>query len=83
MFTNPNARRLIEQLDADEFVVFGVATDYCVLADMMGLRQRGKYVKVVRDAIKGIADDSTQRAIADMIQGGAKWTSVAEVIQDE
>ena len=83
VFTNPNAGKLVERLDADDFIVFGVATDYCVLADVLGLRQRGKRVRVVRDAIKGISEDTARRAVDDMMQAGAKWTTVAEVIDSQ
>src|SRR6202790_3823133 len=30
LFTNPNLPRLLEILEADEYVVYGVVTEYCV-----------------------------------------------------
>jgi nicotinamidase/pyrazinamidase len=41
VFTNPNADRLLELLEPDEIVLFGVATDVCDDAAIRGLVARG------------------------------------------
>ncbi len=41
-FTNPNAEPLLEALDPSEVIVFGVATDVCDHAAIMGLLRRGR-----------------------------------------
>jgi nicotinamidase-related amidase len=41
VFTNPNTDRLLEWLDPDEIVVFGVATDVCDDAAIRGFLDRG------------------------------------------
>ena len=40
-FTNPNTDPLLDALDPDEIVVFGVATDVCNDAAILGFLQRG------------------------------------------
>src|SRR5262245_18022877 len=41
VFTNPSAEPLLQILRPDEIVVFGVATDVCDHAAIMGFRDRG------------------------------------------
>ncbi len=54
MFTNPNTDPLIDALDPDEIVVFGVATDVCDDAAILGFLQRGRRVRFVEDAARGL-----------------------------
>jgi nicotinamidase/pyrazinamidase len=56
MFSNPEAERIVERYAAGDptFVVYGVATDYCVKAAVEGLHARGCRVAVVVDAIRAI-----------------------------
>src|SRR5581483_5049096 len=42
VFSNPNAERLLDLLDPDEVVLFGVATDVCDDAAIRGLLDRGR-----------------------------------------
>ena len=42
VFTNPNTDRLLDRLDPDEIVVFGVATDVCDDAAIRGFLARGR-----------------------------------------
>ena len=87
VFTNPNAERVL--VGVDRAVVYGVATDYCVLAAVKGMRARGIEVYVVADAIKevnvnfsGAADlDNGKKAILQMQELGAKLISTADVLE--
>jgi nicotinamidase/pyrazinamidase len=54
VFTNPNAERVLELLDPDEVIVFGVATDVCNDAAIRGLVARGRSVTFVEDASRGL-----------------------------
>lgn len=51
---NKWAEELVERLDVDEVVVYGVATNYCVDMAVRGLKKKIKNVWVVKDAIKHI-----------------------------
>ena len=37
LFTNPNLQQVLDQLAADEYVVYGVVTEYCVKFAALGL----------------------------------------------
>src|SRR5262245_4981708 len=54
VFTNPNAGPLLEVLDPSEVIVFGVATDVCNNAAILGLLDRGYRVAFVEDAARGL-----------------------------
>ena len=54
VFTNPNTDPLLDALDPDEIVVFGVATDVCDDAAIRGFLQRGRRVVFVEDAARGL-----------------------------
>jgi nicotinamidase-related amidase len=42
VFSNPNFPALLDRLAADRYVVYGVATDYCVRCAVTGLLGTGK-----------------------------------------
>jgi nicotinamidase/pyrazinamidase len=51
VFATPSAEAFLAGLGAEEFVIYGVATEICVRFAALGLLQRGKRVVVVDDAI--------------------------------
>jgi nicotinamidase/pyrazinamidase len=57
VFSHPDADRIFTLYHREKsptFVVYGVATDYCVKAAISGLLDRGFRVAVVVDAIRAI-----------------------------
>jgi nicotinamidase/pyrazinamidase len=60
-------------------VVFGVATEYCVRADALALRERGFPVDLVVDAIKPITEAGGRKAIEEMQAAGVRLVKTAEV----
>lgn len=78
-FTNPNTEAVVRASGARHFVVFGVATDYCVRAAALGLARLGYGVTVVEDAIKGIDPEATQRTLDEFRQAGARFTTTDEI----
>ena len=81
VFDNRNAERVLAASGATRFVVFGVATDYCVRAAVLGLRRCGYAVTVVEDAIAGVAPNTTEAALADMRAAGAKFRTTDQVVE--
>ena len=75
-FTNPNLRPLLDLLQADRFVVYGVVSELCVQFAAFGLLQTGARVELVTDAIKSLAvseeEDVTRRFVA---HGGVLTTT--------
>jgi nicotinamidase/pyrazinamidase len=71
-FTNPNFRALLERLAADRYVVYGVATDYCVRCATLGLLAMGKPVSLVTDAIAAVNIEDGTRALREITEFGGK-----------
>lgn len=76
---NPHFDAVLEALGERRYVVFGVATEYCVRADALALRQRNKPVDVVVDAIKPITEEGGRKALEEMAAAGARMATTAEV----
>ncbi len=80
VFTNPNTATLLERLDPDEVVLFGVATDICDDAAILGLLERGRRVRFVEDAARGLDEARTAACTAAWRDRGVELTTVEEVI---
>jgi nicotinamidase/pyrazinamidase len=82
VFTNPNAERLLDRLDPEEIVLFGVATDVCNDAAIRGLLARGRRVTFVEEASRGLDESRTARCTATWRDGGVRFASVDEVLAE-
>ena len=80
VFTNPNAERLLSWFDPDEILVFGVATDVCDDAAIRGFLDRGRQVRFVEDAARGLDEARVAASLAAWRGRGVQFTSVAEVL---
>ena len=80
VFTNPNTDPLLDALDPDEIVVFGVATDVCDDAAIRGFLQRGRRVRFVEDAARGLDEERTAACMAAWREGGVEFTTADEVV---
>jgi nicotinamidase/pyrazinamidase len=80
VFTNPNTERLLERLDPDEIVVFGVATDVCDDAAIRGFLDRRRKVSFVQDAARGLDEARVAAATAAWRQRGVEFTTVDEIV---
>ena len=80
VFTNPNADALLDALDPDEIVLFGVATDVCNDAAIRGLLRRGRRVRFVEDAARGLDEERTAACLAGWRDGGVEFATAEEVI---
>ena len=80
VFTNPNADPLLDALDPDEIVVFGVATDVCDDTAIRDFLRRGRRVVFVEDAARGLDEQRTAACTAFWREGGVEFSTVEEVI---
>lgn len=78
--TNVNFGAMLEALGPRRFVVFGVATEYCVLSSVLALRRRQIPVDVVIDAIKPITVEGGKRAIDEMLSAAARLLKTDQVM---
>jgi nicotinamidase/pyrazinamidase len=80
VFTNPNTDPLLDALDPDEIVVFGVATDVCDDAAIRGFLLRGRRVRFVEDASRGLDEARVAACTAAWRERGVEFSSAEEVI---
>ncbi len=78
MFDNPNLESLVS--DFNPIVVFGVATDYCVLAAVMGFLDLGKTVYLVADAVKAVTPEDGQNALKKMQAKGCLIVTTDDIV---
>ncbi len=80
LFDNKNSDKVIVELDASDYIVFGVATDYCVKEAVLGLLKRGYKVTLVTDAIKATTQEGEKYALKEMEDAGVFFTNTENVI---
>jgi len=79
VFTNPDFSVLLDRLQADRYVVYGVATEYCVRCIITGLLATGKAVALVTDAIAAVNPEDGARTLAEFTARGGALTTVREL----
>jgi len=70
---------LLESLNPDSFVVYGVVTEICVLFAVRGLWKLGKPVTVVADAIQSLTAEGNRAALEEMRAAGVLFSTTGEV----
>jgi nicotinamidase/pyrazinamidase len=79
-FSNPNLEPVLAGLAPSEVIVFGVATDVCNHAAIVGLLARGYDVAFVEDASRGLSEERVAAVLAEWRQGGVRFTTSGEVV---
>jgi nicotinamidase/pyrazinamidase len=77
---NPAVEALIEELEADAFVVYGVALDVCVKAAVEGMLDRGRTVWVAEDATWGLGLEPSRALLDRWEERGARRILTDEVV---
>jgi nicotinamidase/pyrazinamidase len=77
-FTNPNTEVLLDVLDPDEILLFGVATEICDDAAVRALLQRGRRIVFVEDAARGVDAARAAACVADWREQGVRSTTAEE-----
>src|SRR5256714_5248443 len=80
VFTNPNTEPLLDALDPDEIIVFGVATDVCDDAAIRGFLLRGRRVRFVEDASRGLDEARVAACTAAWRERGVEFSTAEEVV---
>ncbi len=63
---------LLKKQGIKEVIVYGIAADYCVKATAMDAVAAGYKVTVIEDLCKGVAPDTTAKALQEMKDKGIK-----------
>jgi nicotinamidase/pyrazinamidase len=77
-FTNPNTETLLDVLDPDEILLFGVATDICDDVAVRALLRRGRRIAFVEDASRGADASRVAACTADWRDAGVRFTTAEE-----
>ncbi len=77
--TNANFEAILAWLGPRHFVVFGVATEYCVFSSVRALRKRDLPVDLGVDAVRAITEEGGRRAVEEMSASGVRLVRTAEV----
>lgn len=79
--THPEFDRIVSVYAAASptFVVYGVATDYCVKSAVQGLLNRGCRVAVVVDSVRAIDAGKEGEVLTEFTRAGA-WLTLTEVV---
>lgn len=70
---------MLRRLNTSGYVVYGVATEYCVRCAAFGLLETGKPVTLVTDAIQGISPEATEAMLRDFASRGGRLVSSSEL----
>jgi nicotinamidase/pyrazinamidase len=81
VFTNPNTEPLLDALDPDELVVFGVATDVCDDAAIRGFLLRGRRVVFVEDAARGLDEERVEAVTKVWRERGVEFARADAVVR--
>jgi nicotinamidase/pyrazinamidase len=79
-FTNPNMPWIIEALNADRYIVYGVVTELCVAFAAFGLLQTGKRVEIVTDAVRSLSDQAERDTLERFRQAGGVLTTAEAAV---
>ena len=77
-FTNPNTETLLDALDPDEILLFGVATEICDDATVRALLSRGRRITFVEDAARGVDEANAAACVAAWRELGVRTTTADE-----
>lgn len=79
LFANPNIPDLLAALDASEYVVYGVVTEYCVRLAALGLLATGKPVTLVTDAVATLCAADSDRTLSEFTSHGGKLATTGSI----
>jgi len=79
VFSNPVMERLLRVLPP-RAIVFGVATEYCVKLESLGLRRLGVQTAVVSDAIRALSPTGEKEALQEMKSGGVEFITLDQLL---
>ena len=79
-FDGTELHYLLSKRGIRRIFVCGVATDYCVRATVMDALKLGYEVILLSDAIAGVSDESSRKAVLEMIRSGAVLAEFKEIL---
>ncbi len=81
-FTNVNLPALLDRLNADRCVVYGVVTEICVKRAAFGLLRAGRRVEIVTDAIKELDSSTAAATLKEFTSAGGVLTTSEQIMTE-
>ena len=81
-FSNPNLAALLAELNAEQYVVYGVVTEICVRLAVFGLLKTGRRVELVTDAVKALDEAAANKMLSAFTASGGHLTLSRAVLAD-
>ena len=75
IFTNANLPFVLDHLNAQRFIVYGVVTEICVRCAVFGLLREGKLVELVTDAVRALDEKKAAETFDEFTAAGGKLTT--------
>jgi len=84
VFNNENLPTVLNLLDPEDIVLYGVATDVCDKAAVEGLLERRPHTRlfVVTDAIRGIDRDASEQLLREWGDEGVRLIRTKEIVEE-
>ena len=70
---------ILKRVGFEKIVVFGIATDYCVKATAIDAVQAGYRVIVIKELCRGVAPDTTTKALEDLEKAGVIVADLVDI----
>ena len=80
-FNNREFAALLDRLDIDDCVVYGVLLEYCVKYTLMGLLARGRKVSLVEDATAWLSESEGLRVLQEFKDAGGVCIDIATALR--
>ncbi len=81
-FANEKLHCLLDELHAEHFVVYGLVTEYCVRATVLGLLERQARVDLVTDAIRSLSAAEERATLEEFTGRGGRSVKVNEIVSE-
>ena len=79
-FSNPALPELLDRLQAERYVVYGVVTEICIKIAAEGFLKRGGRVEVVTDAVRSLSEEAGAAWLAEFRANGGRLVKSAELL---
>lgn len=79
-FSSPNLDPLLQRLNADRYVVYGVVTEICVRCAAFGLLKTGKRVEIVTDAVRALDEQKSSEMFEAFTAAGGHLCTSSEIL---
>ncbi len=81
-FTNANIHKVLDALEAERYLVYGVVTEICVKNALFGLLETGRRVEIVADVTKSLNREEARSMVVEFRSRGGVKTSAASVMKE-